>query len=474
MPMRDTSTNPADIGPGQETWALVSRNVVTPSGTRAAAVLISGATIVDVIERAKLPASCPVEDVGDLVILPGIVDTHVHINEPGRTEWEGFDTATRAAAAGGITTLIDMPLNSSPVTTTPHAFAQKLAAAQGKLWVDCGFYGGVVAGVVGQVEPLIAAGVLGFKAFLCHSGIDEFPNATEADLRAVMPALASAGVPLLVHAELAGEPPVPAPVSARDAQSYARHLASRPREWEHAAIRLMIGLCREFRCRVHIVHLSSADALPMIAQARDEGLPLTVETCPHYLTFAAEEIPDGDPRFKCAPPIRERENRERLWDGLRQGLIDTIGSDHSPAPPELKHLGTGDVFRAWGGIASLQIALPAVWTAARNRGFTLDDLARWMALHPAELVGLAARKGAIAPGRDADLVIFDPEKSFTVDPTALHHRHRATPYEGRNLLGHVEATYLRGRAVYRHSSFAAAASGQTLLATTPASTGGTP
>ena len=251
--------------------------------------------------------------------------------------------------------------------------------------------------MVGQVEPLIAAGVLGFKAFLCHSGIDEFPNATEADLREVMPALASAGLPLLVHAELAGDPPVAAPVSARDARSYSRHLASRPREWEHAAIRLMIDLCREFRCRVHIVHLSSADALPMIAQARDEGLPLTVETCPHYLTFAAEEIPDGDPRFKCAPPIRERENRERFWDGLRQGLIDTIGSDHSPAPPELKHLDTGDVFRAWGGIASLQLALPAVWTAARARGFTLDDLARWMALHPAELVGLAAQ-GSDRPG----------------------------------------------------------------------------
>ena len=267
-----------------------------------------------------------------------------------------------------------------------------------------------------------------------------------------------------MHAELTGDSPIAAPATAFESRSYARHLASRPREWEHDAIRLMIELCREFRCHVHIVHLSSADALPMIARAREEGLPLTVETCPHYLTFAAEEIPDGDPRFKCAPPIRERENRERLWEGLRQGLIDTIGTDHSPAPPELKHLDTGDVFRAWGGIASLQLALPAVWTEARRRGFTLADLARWMALHPAELVGLADRKGAIAPGRDADLVVFDPDTTFTVDPTALHHRHRATPYEGRVLDGHVEATYLRGRAVYSAGGFAGSARGQTLLA----------
>ncbi len=448
--MLDKITNEGGSDESQDMWALTSRRVVTPSGIRAAAVLIAGETIVDLIDPAEVPASCRVKDFGDHAILPGIIDTHVHINEPGRTEWEGFVTATRAAAAGGITTLVDMPLNSSPVTTTARALALKLEAARDQLWVDCGFYGGVVAGAGGQVGPLAAAGVLGFKAFLCHSGIDEFPNVTEADLRAVMPEVASAGLPFLVHAELVGDPPIAAPGSVAESQSYARHLASRPREWENAAIRLMIDLCREFRCHVHIVHLSSADALPMVARARDEGLPLTVETCPHYLTFAAEEIPDGDPRFKCAPPIRERENRERLWEGLGQGLIDTIGSDHSPAPPELKHLDTGDVFRAWGGIASLQLSLPAIWTAARQRGFTLADLSRWMALHPAELIGLRARKGAIARGRDADLVVFDPEKTFTVDPAAIHHRHRATPYEGRNLAGRVEATYLRGRAVYRN------------------------
>ncbi|MEA2632198.1 MAG: allantoinase [Chloroflexota bacterium] len=434
----------------ESVWALRSRLVVTPSGVRDSAVVVRGEVIDSLVTPDRLDPSWPVEDVGDLVVLPGLVDAHVHINEPGRTEWEGFATATRAAAAGGITTRVDMPLNSSPVTTTVEALALKEAAAKGQLRVDCGFYGGIVPGALGHVEPLGAAGVLGFKAFLCHSGIDEFPNATESDLRAVLPLLARRGLPLLVHAELPGPvPPPPDPETAADCRSYARHLASRPREWEQDAIRLLIALCRETRCRVHIVHLASADALPMLAEARAEGLPLTVETCPHYLTFAAEEIPDGDPRFKCAPPIRERENRERLWSGLRDGVIDTIGSDHSPAPPGLKQLETGDLTRAWGGIASLQLALPAVWTEARRRGFSVGDLAEWMARRPAQLVGIADRKGAIAPGLDADLVVFDPDDTFVVDPSALHHRHRATPYEGRTLTGRVVATWLRGHAIYR-------------------------
>lgn len=469
--MLDATRNDARSQPHRGPWALVSRRVVTREGTRAAAILISGETVLDVIDRSHLASGCAVEDVGELAVLPGMVDTHVHINEPGRTDWEGFETATRAAAAGGITTLVDMPLNSSPATTTAGAFAQKLEAARGKLWVDCGFYGGLVAGVAGHIAPLISAGVFGFKAFLCYSGIDEFPNVTEADLRRTMPELSASGLPLLVHAELTGDSPIAAPTSLTQCQSYARHLASRPREWEHAAIQLMIKLCREFRCRVHIVHLSSADSLEMIARAREEGLPLTVETCPHYLMFAAEEIPDADPRYKCAPPIRERENRERLWEGLRQGLIDTIGSDHSPAPPKLKQLDTGDVFRAWGGIASLQLSLSALWTAARRRGFALDDLARWMALRPAELIGLTTRKGAIAPGRDADFVVFDPDKSFTANPLTLHHRHPVTPYQGKLLDGHVEATYLRGRLVYSQSTFADSASGQPLLATLAGTTG---
>jgi len=454
--------NDGEAGRGRELWALASRRVVTRAGLREAAVVVSGQKIVDVVARQGLTASCPVEDVGDRVILPGLVDTHVHINEPGRTEWEGFATATQAAASGGITTLVDMPLNCSPVTTTVEALALKREAARGKLWVDCGFHGGVISGLHGQVGPLSAAGVLGFKAFLCHSGIDEFPSAGESDLRSVMPDLARAGVPLLVHAELTG-PIVPTePITVAESRSYARHLASRPPAWEHDAIALLIELCRETGCHVHIVHLSSAGALPMIAHAREEGLPLTVETCPHYLTFAAEEIPDGDPRFKCAPPIRERENRERLWQGLRDGLIDTIGSDHSPAPPELKHLATGDVVRAWGGIASLQLSLAAVWTDACRRGFTVDDVTAWMAHRPAELVGLTSSKGEIAPGRDADLIVFDPESTFTVDPAALHHRHRATPYEGRILSGRVETTYLRGFPVYQAGRFSASPRGRAI------------
>jgi allantoinase len=451
---------------GQEVWALVSRRVATGSGLVEAAVVVAGETIVAVVAPRELPASCRALDVGNRVILPGLVDTHVHINEPGRTDWEGFATATRAAAAGGITTMVDMPLNCSPVTTTVEALALKKEAARGKLCIDCGFYGGVVPGQRAQIGPLISAGVAGFKAFLCHSGIDEFPSVGLTELRAVMPELARARLPLLVHAELPGGALPAAAVTALESRSYARHLASRPRAWEHDAIRLMIGLCRETGCRVHIVHLSSADALPMIARARDLGLPLSVETCPHYLTFAAEEIPDGDTRFKCAPPIRERENRERLWEGLRRGLIDTIGSDHSPAPPELKLMATGDICRAWGGIASLQLALPAVWTEASRRGFTIGDLTAWMARRPAELVGLSSRKGEIAAGRDADLVVFDPDSTFTVDPASLYHRHRATPYEGRLLSGRVETTYLRGFPAYRSGGFCESMRGRPLAVTT--------
>jgi allantoinase len=428
-----------------DTWALRSRRVVTPEGLRAAAVVVRGETIEAVVPFDDVPAGAAVEDVGDRLVLPGLVDAHVHINDPGRADWEGFDTATAAAAAGGVTTLVDMPLNSDPVTTTPAALAAKRAAARGRLRVDCGFFGGVVPGNADQIEPLAAAGVLGFKAFLCPSGIDDFPQVTEADLRAALPSLARLGLPLLVHAELVphGAPPMD-PARAR---SYAAWLASRPAGFEVDAIRLLIGLCREYGGRVHVVHLATAEALPLIAEARAEGLPLTVETCPHYLTFAAGEVPDGDPRFKCAPPIRTADDREGLWGALRAGLIDTIGTDHSPAPPALKHLDTGDLARAWGGIASLQLALAAVWTEARRRGFEADDLARWMARRPAEVFGLAGRKGAVAAGCDADLVVVDPDATFTVHPSALLHRHKATPYEGRTLAGRVVATYLRGRRV---------------------------
>jgi allantoinase len=463
--MLDEALSTVNCAGSTSIWALRSRRVVTRREVVDGAVLISGEKIAGVVGPGDIPSSCPVEDVLDQVVLPGLVDAHVHINEPGRTEWEGFETATRAAAAGGITSLFDMPLNSSPVTTTKEAFALKLEAARGKLRVDCGFYGGIVPGVRGQIAPLADSGVAGFKAFLCPSGIDEFPNAGESDLRVAMPELARAGLPLLVHAELVGPAPPFARATALEARSYARYLASRPRAWEHEAIGLLIGLCRETGCRVHIVHLSSADAVAMIALARGEGLPLFVETCPHYLFFAAEEIPDGDPRYKCAPPIRERENRERLWEALREGLIDTIGTDHSPAPAALKQLDSGDLVRAWGGIASLQVSLAAVWTEARRRGIPITSVAEWMARRPAELLGFSGSKGEIAPGRDADLVVFDPDARFTVQATALHDRHRLTPYEGCRLTGRVETTYLRGVAVFRAGSFATAGRGQPLLRT---------
>jgi allantoinase len=445
-------------------WGLKSSYLVSPEGIREGVILIKGEKIAGIISADEVPEGVPVEDVGDRWVLPGLVDTHVHINEPGRTEWEGFTSATRAAAAGGITTLVDMPLNSSPVTTTLQALKQKLAAARNQLTVDCGFYGGIIPGNTSAIEPLLAEGVLGMKAFLCPSGIDEFPPADEIDLRVAMPILARAGCPLLVHAELTQPSPTPSnSEEMENPRSYRAYLASRPREWEIRAIRLLIQLCGEYSCKVHIVHLSAADALPLIVQARAAGLPMTVETCPHFLFFAAEDIPDGDPRFKCAPPIRERENQQRLWQGLKNGWIDTISSDHSPAPPELKQLTTGDLQKAWGGIASLQLVLPVMWTKARSLGFGIPDLVRWLCRKPATFVGLGNCKGAIAPGFDADLVVFDPEKSFQVKSALLFHRHKITPYEGKNLTGVVEQTILRGRTVFADHQFPSGLTGKTLL-----------
>lgn len=440
--------------------ALSSSRVVFPDGVRPAAVLVEDEAIIGTVSPSAIPDGYVHEHFGDLAIMPGLVDSHVHINEPGRTEWEGFETATQAAAAGGITTLVDMPLNSSPVTTTVEALHKKTSAAQGKLWVDCGFYAGLIPGNAADIEPLIEAGVLGVKAFLVHSGIDDFPNATEADLRAAMPTISKHGIPLLVHAELekqissnkfqnTNKSETAHPTSQiPHPRSYSRYLASRPRNWEHNAIELMVLLCKEYGCRVHIVHLASADAVPMLEQVRRSGLPLTVETCPHYLYFAAEEIPDGDTRFKCAPPIRENENRERLWQALKDGVIDFIVSDHSPCPPDMKLPDSGDFMRAWGGIASLRFGLSIIWAEARKRGCSLVDVAGWMSRHPAELVGLHHRKGVLASGFNADIVVWNPDASFTVTREMILHRHKVTPYEGAQLFGKVEATYVRGRKVF--------------------------
>jgi allantoinase len=423
---------------------LRSRRVVTGSGVREAAVVIREGKVAAVVAPADIPAGLPVMDVGDKVVMPGVVDCHAHINEPGRTEWEGFETATRAAAAGGITTVVDMPLNSIPATTTLEALRQKAASAEGHCAIDYGFWGGVIPGNAGELEAMVDAGVTGFKCFLIHSGVDEFPHVTREDLDRAMPILARRGVPLIVHAELT---PHEAPPQG-DTRTYRSYLESRPRRWEDDAIRMMVELCRKHRGPVHIVHLSSSDALADIAAAKREGLPFTVETCPHYLTFDAEHIPDGATHFKCAPPIREAENREALWAGLARGDIDMVVSDHSPCTPALKHLDRGDFGAAWGGIASLQFSLPAVWTGMRARGHGLESLVRWMCHNPARLTGLTGVKGSLVPGADADLLVFDPEATSTPEASSVLHRHKLTPYAGRPLVGVVEQTWVRGEKVH--------------------------
>jgi allantoinase len=448
-------------------FQLRGRRVVTAEGVRPASVAVRGGRIDQVLPYERSSAEEEIIDCGDLVVMPGVVDTHVHVNEPGRTDWEGFATATRAAAAGGVTTLVDMPLNSIPATTTPEALAVKLRAAAGQIRVDVGFWGGVVPGNSGELERLWDDGVLGFKAFLVPSGVEEFGPVGEQDLRTALPVLARLGAPLLAHAELPG--PIAAAERVWDGagpaelRQYARYLRSRPDAAEVAAIELLLRLCRETGARVHVVHLATAEALPLLRAARTEGLPVTVETCPHYLTFAAEEIALGAVAAKCAPPIRGAAHREQLWQALLDGTIDLVAADHSPSPPDLKHLETGDFRAAWGGIASLQLSLSAVWTEARKRGATLSDLARWMCAAPARLAGLAERKGTIAPGYDADFVVWDPEASFTVEPERLEHRHKLTPYAGRTLHGVVHTTYVRGVAVYDEGDFPGPPTGKPIL-----------
>lgn len=433
--------------PGSTTrWAIRSERALIDGRFRAATVVVEDGRIAEVLAPGEVSgAGMPIRDVGTLALLPGLVDTHVHVNEPGRTEWEGFETATRAAAAGGVTTLVDMPLNCIPVTTSHAALETKLEAVSHLLSVDVGFWGGVVPGNAGELARMAERGMLGAKCFLCHSGIDDFPRSTVADLRAAMPILREAGVPLLVHAELELDG---TPECAGDVRAYATYLSSRPASWENAAIAAMIDLCRETRCAVHVVHLSSASALPLIEAAKHEGLPFTAETCPHYLCLSAEDVPDGSTEFKCSPPIRERTNQEALWAGLEAGVIDLVASDHSPCTPHLKKPDAGDFCGAWGGIASLSLGLPSVWSRASARGAALEDVVVRMTERPARLAGLATRKGRIARGYDADLTVFDPEARWTVERSGLAFRHKVSPYVGRDVLGRVESTVLRGRVVH--------------------------
>lgn len=422
--------------------AIQSNRVITPNSIKSAAVLIKDGIIIDVVD--KIDNGDKVIDLGNKVLMPGIIDPHVHINEPGRTEWEGFATASKAALAGGITTLVDMPLNSSPVTTTVNAFDQKLNAARQSLKngsPHIGFWGGIIPGNTDEIEPLIAKGVLGFKAFLTHSGIDEFPNATEDDLNKAMPIIARYNLPLLVHCELSDDKHHSMPDA--NPGSYEYYLQSRPKQWEDDAIQLMIRLCEKHNCRTHIVHLSSANSIEPIARAKQKGLPLTVETAQHYLYFNAEDIPDGQTAYKCAPPIRERSNNNQLWQALKDGIIDFVATDHSPAPPALKEMESGNLQKAWGGIASLQLALPVLWTAAKKHQCSLEDVCKWLCENTGTFIHQS--KGKIEKGYDADLMVWDPETSFIVTEDMLHHRHKITPYVGEELYGVVEQTWMNGK-----------------------------
>jgi len=439
---------------------------VTPAGIRPAAILVEGERISGVVSPNQIPSDYQIHDFDDAAILPGLVDSHVHINDPGRAEWEGFETATRAAAAGGYTMLVDMPLNCIPATTTVAGLEAKRMAANGKCRVDWAAWGGVVHDNQNHIEALAAAGVVGFKCFLVDPGVDSFSMVTAEQLRSALPHVARTGLPLLVHAELPGpiERATRALVDA-DWSRYSNYLQSRPDEAELAAIRLMLSLCRVYGFRLHIVHLATSLALPELRAARTQGLPVTVETCPHYLHLSAQTIADGMTLNKCAPPIRTRENREGLWQGLKDGTIDLVATDHSPCPPAMKRLSEGNFRAAWGGIASLSLALPLMWSEAAKRGFTLSDLARWMAEEPARLAGCGARKGRIAAGYDSDFVVFDPEREFMVSEERLHYRHKVSPYLGETLRGVVKATYLRGSPVFVEGQFPGMAAGGEFAAT---------
>jgi allantoinase len=443
----------AHLNPKSATFAVRSRRVVTSAdaaGPASAATLVIRDGKVASIERHgdhDVVRGLEVFDFGDLVVMPGLVEAHAHINEPGRTEWEGFETATSAAAAGGITTVIDMPLNSIPPTTTLAGLEAKKQAARGRCHIDYGLWGGVIPGNTSEFESMVAAGVLGFKAFTCHSGVDEFPMATRADIDRAMPVLADLGVPLLVHAELEGAGGRGSSALPKT-RHYRDYLESRPQVWEVEAIRMVTELAKKHRARVHIVHLSAADALDDIARAKDAGIDITVETCPHYLTLTAEEIADGATWFKCAPPIREAENQRRLWQGLKSGIIDCVVSDHSPCTPQLKLMEEGDFGHAWGGIAGLQFSLSTVWTEACRAGQDLAAITRWMSDRTSRLAKLHHRKGSLQPGHDADFVVWDPDATFKLTAGMIRHKHKVTPYEGKTLRGVVHATFVRGQKVY--------------------------
>ncbi len=443
-------------------FGIYSSRILTESGFINGTILITNG-IISKLEQGKLQnATFPIEDMGSLVVMPGLIDSHVHINEPGRTEWEGFETITKAAIAGGITSLVDMPLNASPVTTSVEALNIKLDAAKGKLFCNCGFYGGIVPDNLDQLDALCAAGILGVKAFMTHSGIDDFPNVNETELREGLAIMKKHGITLLAHAELDSHHEGMEALE-KNPTNYMAYLTSRPKEWEDKAIDVLIHLCESTGARVHIVHLSSSNSIEKIKIAREKGLPLTVETCPQYLFFHAEEIPDGNTLYKCAPPIREKENNEKLWGALKAGIIDFVVTDHSPATPVLKEIESGNLKKAWGGIASIQFSLPVMWTSAKERGCKVEDISKWMSSSVAKFLHVENVKGKIKEGFDADLVVWNPEEKFIVKKEDIQFRHKVTPYIGKELFGVVKRTYLAGIKVFEEGKVDSTPHGKFLM-----------
>lgn len=412
---------------------------------QAATIFFAEGKVVEIVLGAPAAHVSKVEDFGTAVIMPGAMDVHVHINEPGRTEWEGFETATKAAAAGGLTTLVDMPLNSSPVTTTAAAFEEKIKAGQFKLYVNCGLYGGLVPDNLEDLEDLIKCGVLGIKCFLTHSGIDDFPNVGRKELDAAMPIVAKFQIPMLAHCEITDTPAVQK--GERDPGNYQQYLDSRPKGWENKAVQLMVEMCEKHHCPTHIVHVASAEALPIIAEAKQKGLPLSAETCPHYIYFHAEAIPDRNTLYKCAPPIREQKNNEDLKRAFKTGILDLVASDHSPAPPDLKAMESGDLIKAWGGISGLQYLVSAAWTSLKSE-LSLEEFIPLLTENPAKYLNIHTRKGFLKKGMDADFTIWSPEESFEVKQINNQHRHKFSPYTEAVLFGKIRATYVNGIAVF--------------------------
>jgi allantoinase len=442
---------------------IYSRRVILPTTVGEYCLRISGGKIAAIeAGRALLHNfNGEIYDFGDAVIMAGVIDAHVHINEPGRTDWEGFDTGTRAAAAGGVTTIVDMPLNSSPVTTTAAELARKIEATEGQLHINCGFWGGIVPANGDELLGLAEAGVLGFKAFLTHSGIDEFPNADVPTLRRAYETLAGRGLPILAHCELTEGNY--SDLLRLQPKSYAAYLASRPKSWENDAVKLMLGLAKTYQYPTHIVHLSSAEALADIVAAKAEGTPITVETCPHYIYFDAETIPDGDTRYKCAPPIRERENNNLLIRALCDGVLDLVGSDHSPATPSIKGLDTGSFADSWGGISGIQFSLPALWTVAAPQGLSLVRLSELLCVAPAKFIGYENRKGRLIVGFDADICVWQPEEEVFISQEIMQAKHKISPYEGKVLKGAVKATFVGGQLVWQNNQLQKADAGEVLL-----------